>query len=200
MRIGAVVAAGLVTVAVALVLVLLDSGQRQAGSNYVPELSQAVTIKSTGSHCQGGQLIPADAASLRLLVGTYENPTPKLSVTVRAGGKAIAAGTLPAGRTEGHLTIPIDPVDEPREDATVCVDVKGAAERRTVFYGTLGQLRFEWLRDGSETWLELLPTVAHRFGLGKPFVSGSWVLALAALLLGLAWAAALRLLMRDLRG
>ena len=81
MRIGAVVAAGLVTVAVALVLVLLDLGQRQAGSNYVPELSQAVTIKGTGSHCQGGQLIPADAASLRLLVGTYENPTPKLSVS-----------------------------------------------------------------------------------------------------------------------
>ena len=74
-----------------------------------------------------------------------------------------------------------------------------AEGRRTVLYGMPGQVRFEWLRAGEESWLELLPTVAHRFGLGKPFLSGAWVLGLAAVLLAAAWAVALRTTVRELR-
>jgi hypothetical protein len=199
MRIRAVLAAGFVAIAVGLALVLIDSERRQAGSNFVPEFAEVLTIDGTGSHCQADQVIPADAATLRLLIGTYGGPTPEIGVTVRSGGETIASAELPAGRSEGHILIPVGPFEERREDAEVCVEVRGTGDdRRTVLYGTLGQVRFEWLREGRESWLELIPTVAHRFGLGKPFLSGAWVLWLAAGLLALAWLLALRLVVREL--
>jgi len=198
MRINAVLAAGLVVIAVGLVVVLLGSERRQAGTNYVPEIAEVVTVEGTGTHCQAGQIIPADAALLRLLIGTFGEPAPELAVSVREGGEAVAAADLPAGRTEGHLLIPVGPFEERRDDVEVCVEVRGAAgDRRTVLYGTLGKVRFEWLREGRESWFELIPTVAHRFGLGKPFLSGPWVLWLAAALLVLAWVLALRLVVRE---
>jgi hypothetical protein len=200
MRVGAVLAAALVAVAVGLVLVLLDTAPRQAGTNYIPESGEALTIEGNGSHCQGDQVIPADAASLRLLVGTFERPTPELSVSVRAGGQTIASGSLRAGGKEGHVVIPIEPVEALHEHAEVCIKVRAPGKgRRTVLYGVPGAVHLEWLRGGEESWLELAPTVAHRFGLGKPFLSGAWVLWLSAVLLAAAWAVALRTAVRELR-
>jgi hypothetical protein len=200
MRIGAVLAVGLAAVAVGLALVLLDSAPRQAGTNYVPEVGEAFTLDGPrDTHCQNGQVIPGDSAALRLLVGTNERPSPELGVTVRAGGETIATGRLPGGPPDGRLVIPIDPVEDVRPDAEVCIEARSPEESsRTVLYGTSGQVRLEWLREGDESWLELLGTVAHRFGLGKPFVSGGWVLLLTALLLAFAWVLALRLVLREL--
>jgi hypothetical protein len=200
MRIGAVLAVGLAAVAVSLALVLIDSEPRQAGTNYVPEVGEAVTLAgANGTHCQGGQVIPGDAAALRLLLGTHERPSPELRVTVRVGDEMIATGRLPGGQPDGRVVIPIDPVEDVRPDAEVCIQVRGPDEgRETVLYGTSNQVRLEWLREGEESWLDLVGTVAHRFGLGKPFVSGAWVLILAAALLGLAWVLALRLVAREL--
>jgi hypothetical protein len=200
MRIGAVLAAGLAAVAVALALVLLDSEQRQAGTNYVPDAGTAVTLGGpTPAHCQAGQVIPGDAAAVRLTIGTAGRPSPELRVTVLAGGETISEGRLAAGQAEGRVVIPIDAVDDVRPDAEVCIEARsGDARRRTVLTGVPGQVRLEWLREDDESWLALLTTVAHRFGLGKPFVSGGWVLGLAAVLLALAWALALRLMLREL--
>jgi hypothetical protein len=201
MRIGAVLAAGLVAVASGLALVLLQADTRQAGSNYVPEHAQVLTISGAGSHCQAGQLVPAEAAFLRLLIGTFGEPTPELGVSVRSGGQAVASTRLPAGRSEGHVLLPVGPFDERHENAEVCISVRGVGDdRRSVLYGALGQVRLEWLRAGRESWLDILPTVAHRFGLGKPFLSGSWAIGLAAGLLAFAWLLALRLVVKEMDG
>jgi hypothetical protein len=199
MRTGAALAAGLVAIAVAVALVLADSKPRQAGSNYVHEAGPVVELKGSGSRCEEHQVIPADTGALRLLVGTYHRPMPEVRVSVRSGGGAIASGTLPAGGREGHVRIPVDRVGRLVDDAEVCVAIRAADRRRqTVLYGSGDQLRFEWLRPESESWFELVPTLAHRFGLAKPFLSGAWVLALAGLLLAAAWALALRLVVREL--
>jgi hypothetical protein len=58
-------------------------------------------------------------------------------------------------------------------------------------------VRLAWLRPGSESRLALLPTVAHRFGLGKLNPFGPWLLAVAGLLMALAWFLALRLVVRE---
>ena len=200
MRIGAVLAAGLVTIAAGLAFVLLDSERRQAGTNYVPELGEAVTIDGTGPHCQEGQLIPADAAVLRLQVGRPGEPTPALAVSVRAGRETIASTEVPASNYRGHILIPVGPFEERRENAEVCIEVQGGGkDRQTVLYGAPDQVRFEWLREGDESWLDIVPAVAHRFGLGKPFLSGGWVLWLALGLIALAWVVALRLTVREMR-
>jgi len=199
MRLGAVVAAACVAIAAGLALVLLDSEPRQAGSNYVDETGEVVTIEGNGTHCQTAEVVPADAANLRLLVGTFERPTPEIGVSVADGGETISTGELAEGGREGHVHIPIEPVEE-TQAAEVCIQVSGTADsRRMVLYGSNGRVRLEWLREGDESWLGLIPTVAHRFGLGKPFVSGAWVLGLAAVLLALAWTLALRLTLRELR-
>jgi hypothetical protein len=198
MRIGAVLAAGLVTIAVALAIVLLDSERRQAGTNYIPELGEAVTVDGAGSHCQDRQLIPADAAALRLLVGTPGEPTPALKVSVRSGAETIASREVREGPYRGHLVVPVGPFEERREAARVCIELLGGKDDGTVLHGTAGQVRLEWLRQGEESWVEVAPAVAHRFGLGKPFLSGGWVLWLAAGLLALAWVAAMRLILREM--
>jgi hypothetical protein len=199
MRIGAVLAAGLVGIAVALGIVLLDSERRQAGTNYVPEVAEAVTIEGAGSHCQNGQLVPADAAALRLLVGSFGRPTPELEVAIHARGQAIETARLPAGGSEGHVLIPVGPFDERHENARVCIRVLGQSRgRRTVLYGTVDRVRLEWLREGRESWLDIVPAVAHRFGLGKPFMSGPGLLLLTVALLALAWVVALRLIAREM--
>jgi hypothetical protein len=76
------------------------------------------------------------------------------------------------------------------------VTVEGG--RRTVLYGAAGRVRLEWERGGDESWLAIVPTVAHRFGLGKPNAFGSVLLVLALLLVVAAWVVAGRALAREL--
>lgn len=196
-----VLGAGVLAVLVAVGVVLTESGQRQAGSNYVPELTQALTIKGAGEHCQVGQILPGDTAAVRLLVGTFDRPGPLLEVMVRADGKLLTSGRLAASPTPPteHVVVPLRPVEQTTSNATVCVRVRAKGDRRTALFGTLGQVRLEWLRDGRESWAELLPTVLHRFALGKANPVGPWLLPVAALLLLLAIGAALRLAARELR-
>lgn len=195
----AVAVAGGVAVLVVLALVLGDSERRQAGSNYVPEFAEALTLTGTEEHCQGRQVVPKDAAALRLLIGTYGRPSPTLRVRVRADGSPVSRGELPAGGPEGHVVVGVTPVDRTISGAIVCVSVQAPKSRRTVLYGTLGEVRFEWLREGRESWFELLPTVVHRFALGRANPIGGWLLPFAALLLALSGALALRLMLRELR-
>ena len=198
-RIGAVLAVAAVVVAVGLVVALSDSKPRQSGSNYVAELGPVATLRGNDSRCQGGQVIPADTGALRLLVGTYGRPVPHMLVEVRSAGRTISSGTF-SGGPQGHVSVPLRPVHARVENATVCLAVGAPRGARTVLYGSGDQQRLEWLRPGSESWFGVLGTVAHRFGLGRGFFGGPWVLGLALLLLAGAWAVAARLTLRELRG
>jgi hypothetical protein len=61
-----------------------------------------------------------------------------------------------------------------------------------------GRISLLYLRAGSESWWQLLPTLSRRFGLGKASFFGAWTLPLAALLLLGVWVSAVRLLLREL--
>jgi hypothetical protein len=191
----AVVAGGFALLLVALAVTLLQSDPRAAGSNYVGELEQVTELRGSGRHCQDGEAIPAGTGALRLLIGTYHRPAPDLRVVVTRGGEAVTTGSLPGGGAEGHVDIPVREVDDPEAGVRLCVMVEGGG--RTVLYGAAGKLHFEWLRAGSESWLELLPTVADRFALGRWNPLGSLLLPAVALLLVAAWIAAARLILRE---
>jgi hypothetical protein len=62
-----------------------------------------------------------------------------------------------------------------------------------------GRVSLLYLRAGSESWWQLLPTLDHRFGLGKAGVFGDWTLPFLALLLAGAWVLVIRLLLHELR-
>jgi hypothetical protein len=199
-RIGAVLAVAVVVVAAGLLAVLSDSKSRQSGSNHVPEVGPVLTLRGTDTHCQPGQVVPKDTGGVRLLVGTFGREVPGLAVTVRDGGRTVTAGRY-AGGPEGHVIVPLRRVSRRVENTTVCIRVQPAQRQsRTVLYGASEQVRLEWQRPGDESWLGLLPTVAHRFGFGRGVLDGSWVLALAALALAGAWVLALRLTLRELSG
>ena len=196
MSVRAVVAAGFALLLVALSVTLLQSAPRSAGSNFVDEHEEVTKLRGPDRLCQAGETLPADTAALRLLVGTYGRPAPALRVVARGrGGRIVTSGERPAGGPDGHVDIPIRQVDRLTPGLRVCVFA--GAGGRTVLYGSAGQVRFEWLRPGSESWLELFPTIAHRFGLGRWNPLGSLLLPAVALLLLAAWAATARLVLRE---
>jgi hypothetical protein len=197
MAVRLVLAAGLVLLLTALGVTLAQSAPRAAGSNHVPEIEEAVKLKRKGGrHCQDGETIPGNAAALRLLIGTYGRPVPEMSVSARRpGGERVTAGERSAGGREGRVDIPVERVENSASGVRVCVRVGGPG--RSVLYGAGGRVRLEWMRPGSESWFALAPTVAHRFGLGRASVAGSLLLPFAALLLLAAWAAAVRLVLRE---
>ena len=198
MGVRAVLVAGFVLLVVALAVTLAGSAPREAGSNHVAESEQVALLRGNAQHCQDGELIPKDASALRLLVGAYGRPVPGLRVTARtADGTLVTAGGLPAGRREGHVDLPVRTTSQARAGTRVCIDVAGSG--RTVLYGAGGALSLRWLRGGSESWLELLPTVAHRFGLAKWNPVGSALLAFAALLVLAAWLGAVWLVLSRRR-
>jgi hypothetical protein len=191
----AVVGGGFALLLVALAVTLLQSSPRSAGSNYVGELEEVAELRGADRRCQDDEGIPADTGALRLLIGTYGRPAPDLRVTVTRRGEIVTAGSRPGGGPEGHVDIPVREVDDGASGVRVCV--AAGAGGRTVLYGSAGRLHLEWLRPGSESWLELLPTIAHRFALGRWNPFGTLLLPLVALLLAATWFAAARLVLRE---
>jgi hypothetical protein len=196
MAVRVVLAAGLVLLLAAIVFTLTQSVPRAAGSNHIPEIEEAAKFGKTGGrHCQTGETIPGDAVALRLLVGTYGRPAPEMRVTARRrGGETFMTGERPAGGREGRLEISVVPVPQTVTGVRICIQVRGG---RTVLYGAAGRVRLEWMRASSESWFALVPTVAHRFGLGRASLAGSAMLPLVALLVLAAWAAVIRLVLRE---
>ena len=196
MRVKVVIAAGLALVAGLVLVLLLLPGERRSGSNYVPEFGPVATLRGAASHCEHGQLIPADTGALKLLVGTFGKPTPRIDVTVTAPGQGtLTRGSLPAGRNEGHVIVPVERVDSAVNGADVCIATGPGG--RTVLYGEASSVRIAWLRPGSESRLSLLPTIAHRLGLAKLNPLGSWLLPFLVLVLAAAWFVALRTVLRE---
>jgi hypothetical protein len=145
-----------------------------------------------------------------MLIGTYGRPGPPLTAQVRAAGGTVAAGTLKAGWTQGLAAVPVSRVRRTLPFATVCVTNRGGVKLAIAGAPTApaqaplvagvrqqGAVRFEYLRPGRESWWDLLPTIFHRFGLGKSHWLGGWTLALAGLLVLIGSAIAVRSLLRE---
>ena len=187
---------GVAAVIACVTVVLLQSGSHSAGKNGVREMGPSVLLHRGETHCQAGETVPKDAAKLRILVGTFGVPVPRLRVTAAdPGGRMITRGELPEGASEGRVSIPVRPVSATTPGLDVCIKVLSAPG--VVLYGENKSVRFDWRRSGSESWLALAPTVAHRFALGKASLFGSLWLVVAALLVLAAAAVACRLAIRD---
>lgn len=213
-RVRAVVAAGLVLVVIAFVLGMSGSAPRLADSSHVSADVFSAVVPGEGTLCQPVAPLPSDAARVSLLVGTYGRRVPPGSLRfVDAAGRTVAYGDLPAGSTQGDVSIPIIRASPAGTEAKVCLHIGGnskiaiAGQALPSTAGSevvngkpqLGVISLSYFRRGSETWWQLLPTVSHRFGLGKALFLGTWTLPLMALLLLAIWIAAFKLLDRELR-
>jgi hypothetical protein len=209
------IALGFAVAAVLLGLALDASGRatRTAGSDHVTPLVFSATVPGGGVVCQPDAFLPEDAASVQVTIGTYGRPVPDLRLdVVDAAKEEVASGNLAPGAHEGVVSIPIRHVRSARESTSACLHVGGSS---TVVLGgegsplqlgseivdghpQVGRISLIYFRKGSESWWELLPTLIHRFGLGKSTLFGDWTLPFAALVLVGVWFAAIRLLLREL--
>jgi hypothetical protein len=210
------VALGIALVLVAGVLVLELSGRapRTAATDHTNPQGFVATVPSEGTLCQPDMVLPADAASVEVLIGTYGHPVPQLTASFEdAGRQAIRPGRLAAGAREGYVQIPLGYPHGATVGGTLCIhlgktvhpvvlggDTFGAGTMSEQVDGKpqAGRIDVVYLRPGRESWWQLLGALDERFGFGKASFFGGWTLPVAALLLLGVWIATLRLLVREL--
>jgi hypothetical protein len=212
-RVRAVVVVAILLVVGALVLDMSGRAVRTAGSDHIAPVRAVATLHAAEQLCQAHMLLPADVQSLRVLARTGGVPLPALSARfVDYRGRVLAAGFLPAGARPGSVTIALRQRGS-APNATFClrnlgstpVALLGEPFQPGSYSETVAGRRVNARVDvtyqhaGSESWWQLLGTLSERFGLGKARVFGDWTLAAVALLLLAVWAAAARLLLRELR-
>jgi len=205
--VGAVLVVGLVALLVAGGLVLTRSAPRRSDSDGAADNGPAVTLQAGQQLCQPGELVPADTAAIRLdaapaPAGALRGPALGAELQDLAGSHV--GGTLAAGWRRGAVSIPLAPTVRSDAGATVCVRDLGPGPAS--FGGSVpagswvmsidgralgGRVRIDYLRPGSESWLSLLPTLAHRLTLAKSRLVRHWAPAAFVLLMLLAVALAL---------
>jgi hypothetical protein len=213
-RVRVVLAIALLLTAGALALDMSGRAPRTAGSDHVNPLTFAATVPGGHELCQPEIVLPPEAASVSMLVGTFGRPVPALAVRFTdARGALVAHGSLSAGGHEGPVIVPLVRRRGPAAAGTLCITVAGrtnivlggeavppgASSVRIDSRVAPGRIDVSYLRPGRESWWHLLPTVDERFGLGKASFFGDWTLPVAALLLAGVWAYAVWLLVHELR-
>lgn len=210
-----VVAVGLGAIGLALVLLLFESAPRRSGSDLTPNGAFVAGLGSGQRSCQGSELVPADTSALQMTIGTFGRPGPPLSVAVYApDGTQIASGGVPGGWHQGVVRIPVSHVGTAVADARICIRDDAPAANRLVIAlagdmpdpgftmevaGRIvgGHLRYDFLRPGSESWWQLLPTIVYRSTLAKAGLVRHWAWLGAVLLMLAAVALAARTVLRE---
>ncbi len=201
----------LVVVAIGVMAALSQSAVRLAGTNNVFLRFANVTLEDGVTACERRETVPGGTAAIRLStqLGGQAGSTLAARVIDR-NGRTVSRGSLPSGWRGRYADIPVATVDATLTGAQVCVTSSGAETVKLLGFGSADEaagvmvdgralretIRVAYLRGGEETWWSLLPTVAHRMGIGRgTLLDGAWVgfawLALIAALLATVTAAVL---------
>lgn len=214
MRVCVALAIALLLVVGGLLLDMSGRAPRLAATDHTNAVSFVAALYGGQELCQPHMVLPSEAARLQVLVGTYGRLVPELGARffVSSTGRTLTAGILPAGAKQGYVYIPIAHPHGPAVGGTLCIRADGI--HKIVLGGAPfatgtesekidgravpGRIYVDYMRAGSESWWQLLPTLDQRFGLGKSPVFGDWTFVVLALLLLGVWIATVRLLLREL--
>jgi hypothetical protein len=206
----AVLAVGAAAIALALVVLLLQSPLTVAGTNGVPAQVSVELEHGQVGGCQPSATIPAGTSAIRIAI-EVRAVGPAVTVKVGSGSGLLTEGHLDAGwGSAPTVTVPVKGLAHAVSGARICTTIGPAAEPFRL-YGIRARpplvvtgrlrnvmLRMEYLRPGQSSWLSLTSSIAYHMGLGRA-ASGTWIVFLAlALMLGIA-ALATRLTLRELR-
>lgn len=204
-----IVGAGLLVLSIAALLVLLQSEPRRAGTNRVSSRALAAGLPGGSELCQPGELLPGGTAALVLRADSGAHAAPALAIRITAAAGALSSGEVSAGWPSGALRIPLRRVTRTVSNATVCVRNLGTTQ--VAFAGASpdpgfqidvagvpqsGRLRIDYMRAGSESWLQFLPVLAERFSLAKADPLRHWELPAVLVLMTIALSAAVVTLLR----
>jgi hypothetical protein len=207
-----VLACGLLAIAVAFAVLLTHAEPRRSGTDYTPNADFATVLQPGQQTCQAHELLPADTAAVRMEIGAYGKPGPRVSVSLTGPhGEALATGGRAPGWRQGVVDIPVAHVYAASAEVTACLRDDGPS--RVALAGDSGdsfhtmqvagrtiqnaQVLYQYMRPGSESWLQLLPTAVYRSTLGKSGLVRQWAWAGALALMGLAVGLALRTISRE---
>ena len=202
---------GLLLIVAVFILEMSGSAPRMAGSDRVTEPVFAASVPGGGVVCQPVEALPSDAARVQLLVGTNGHPLAPLQLRFSsATGADVADGAAAGGGAQGQITLTLTRHAALSQITRACLHVGGpwpmaiggeigAGANETINGKPApGVIRLVYLRAGSESWWQLLPTLARRFGLGKSTLIGTWTLPALAVVFVALWAATIRFLWREL--
>jgi hypothetical protein len=212
-RVRVVLAIALLLTAGALALDMSGRATRLAGTDHVDPLVFAATLPGGQELCQPLMVLPPDAATMTMLVGSFGHRLPALAIRfLDDRGSVVARGALAAGTHEGFVTVPLVRERRSAASGTLCLASAGrtnlvlggeasagAAAVRVGGHVQPGRIAVSYRRAHRESWWQLLPTLDERFGLGKASFFGDWTLPAVALLLIGVWVAVVRQLLRELR-
>jgi hypothetical protein len=207
-------AVGLAAVVVILAAVLLQSDQRRSGTDLAHAGSFVATLRVGQSACQQGELLPAETSVVRATIGTFGRPGPSLQIVFRAArGEKLAEGALNAGWRQGIVQIPLAHISRARDGVSVCLrdlgptpiriggeQVSPGFEMQLAGRTVESRLRYDYMRPGRETWLQLLPTIVHRSTFAKAGLVRQWAWAAAVVLMLVAVVLAAGTVVRAERG
>ena len=198
-----------------LIVSLSGRASRTAGSDHYAPLMYTAPVGSHTVVCQPLFGLPSDAAKIQMRVGGEGKPLPAINVQfLDAGHAVLAEGRLPAGQREGFVEMPLDRSGAGGTATEACVHVEvasggvalagegvppSALSARVNGQVVAARISLVYFRAGRESWWDLLPTLDERLGLGKASIFGSWLLPFSAVALFAVWAAAIRLLAKELR-
>jgi hypothetical protein len=207
-----VLAGGLLAILVAFAVLLTHGEPRRSGTDLTPNANFAAVLHAGQQTCQDQELLPADTAAVRMTMGTFHKPGPRLRIALTGPrGETLTSGGLAPGWRQGNVEIPVAHVFHATAGAHVCLRDDGPS--RVALAGDSGdqdhlmyvagkqvpnaRLLYEYMRPGSESWLQLLPTASYRFSLGKSGLVRHWAWMGVFLLMLLAVALAMRAILRE---
>jgi hypothetical protein len=131
--------------------------------------------------------------------------------TAGPGGRVLSSGGVPAGRQPGLVRIPIRYVSHASQHVRACLRNVGPASigivgaypdppNQMLVAGAIapGRLRYDYYRRGRESWIQLLPTIVHRWTLAKAGIVRHWAwVAIPLLMIFAVGLAALTLIRED---
>jgi hypothetical protein len=203
-------AMGLAVVAAVVVALLLAQDERRSGTDLTPNGAFVAALTAGESTCQEGEIVPAGTSVVRVTMGTYGKPGPPVSLTLTDSDGTRTSGTLAAGWREGVVDIPIGHIVRSTGGVRVCLRDDGP--RAIAVAGDLpdpgftmqvarktvpGRLRYEYMRSGRESWLQLLPTIVYRSTLAKAAFLRHWAWLAATMLMLVAVTLAARTVIRS---
>jgi hypothetical protein len=166
--------AGLLILALALVIVLSGSPLVLARTNGVLEKGKLAETYSTAQACQSGEVLPAGTSAIRLALESGAGP--RLSVAVLSGARTLTRGAIGSGWISSAVTVPVRPVSSAASNVRICLAFgrtgervapigsptsSSAAARDGEGHVLPGRIAIEYLRPGSDSWWSLAHAVAR---------------------------------------
>jgi hypothetical protein len=179
-------AGGLLLMALALGVTLSRPPVVVAGTDEIATGEHVEVDRGDVGDCQRGGTLPQGTTAIRLALETIA-VGPRVEVKALSGTRVVTQGERAAGwGITQSVTVPVRRVARAEPNVVLCVSVgptvepfraRGALLRQGAAGGhSLNEidLRAEYLRPGSSSWLSLASVIAGRMGVGNA-THGAWI-------------------------